>query len=120
MSRAQPEAALQKSVAIMLRLKYPKLLWFHVPNSSIGPVQWRKKLADMWVRAGVPDLVFIFPGGHIGLIELKAPKGGTLSDAQKGFRDAAVARGALWAVCRTLGEVDRLVGAWEAYSRAAA
>jgi hypothetical protein len=33
--------------------------------------------------AGVPDRIILLPGGRIAFVELKRPKGGTLSERQK-------------------------------------
>lgn len=117
MKRAQPEAQLQKAVAILLRLQFPKLLWWHVSNGSMATAKRRADLADMGLLPGVPDLALLLPNGRSGFIELKAKKG-QLSDAQKAFRDAAVSRGAYWALCRDLETVKAAVRAWEADARA--
>lgn len=111
MKRQQPEAALQKSVAVWLRLQYPKLLWWHVPNGGDLPVQRKRALADMGVRPGVPDIAMVLDDGRAAFIELKSGRG-RVSFEQQAFADAATVRGALWHVCWSLDEVRDIMRVW--------
>ena len=116
--RAQPERTLQKCVAVVLRRQYPKLLWWHVPNGSRATVAYRRTLADMGLRPGVPDIAMILPNGVAAFIELKAP-GGSLSDAQIRFAEAAEGLGARFAVCRSLEQVQGIMRVWTQMREAA-
>lgn len=64
----------------------PKLKshFFHVPNEGRHTVKYRVKLKRLGVKAGVPDLLFVLPGGRLGCVELKSDKG-RQSKAQKEF-----------------------------------
>ena len=109
--RLKPEETLHRAVVTWLRLQYPKLLFFHVPNANSGPVQWRVKLKQLGVATGCPDLVFVLPGGRTGFVELKSP-GSYPSDAQLAFGSAARGSGARWACCRSLEAVQVLMHLW--------
>lgn len=111
MKRREPEYDLQRAVVVWLRLQYPKVLFWHVPNANNGPVQWRKKLADLGVRPGVPDLHLLLPDGRYAMIELKARRG-KLSEAQLDFIIEADKRGVLTAICRSLDDVRGTMASW--------
>ena len=117
MTRRQPEEELQQAVADFLRAAHPSLLWWHTVNEGRNSVAWNVKQARNGKLAGVPDLTFIFASGRAGFIELKA-KDGRLSAAQRAFRDAAVARGAYWALCRSVASVQATLSLWRADSAA--
>lgn len=108
----RPEQIFHQSVATFINAAYPGLLWFHPANSSgnRGP-RLGGILKSMGVLAGVPDIVLILPTGLSGFIELKVGKG-SLSPAQKSFRDRAKESGALWAEARTLDEVEQTLERW--------
>ncbi len=46
----------QKWVIAWLKMAYPNLVYFHIPNEGLFPVQYRVQLKKMGVLAGVPDL----------------------------------------------------------------
>lgn len=63
----------------------------------------------MGVKAGVPDLIFILPGGLWGAIELKI-KGGRLQSSQRKEPHYMAAHGAKIGLCTSVREVhDQLV-----------
>lgn len=93
------EDTLHKGVVQMLRYLRPDCLWFHVPNQGNFPVQYRKKLADMGLRPGVADLVFI-NGDQTAFIELKTPTG-RQSQAQKAFQAECEQQGIPYFVIQT-------------------
>jgi hypothetical protein len=72
------------------------------------------KAKSMGVKRGWPDLQFLFPDGVTRYIELKA--GASLSPEQKAFRDYAEPLG-IWALGRSLPEVDAQLKAWGAKLR---
>lgn len=106
------EAGLQSSCIEWFRLQFPKLepLLFAIPNGG-----WRNKieaanLKRQGVRAGVADLILLFPkGGHGSLcIEMKYKKG-RQQESQKDWQRIAEAAGNKYVVCRTLDEFMREV-----------
>lgn len=108
----RPEQALQQNVAAYLSATFPRLLWFHVPNSSGDRgAQLGGILKTMGVKAGVPDLVLILPNGLAGFIELKAGRG-KLTEAQAAFRDRCQALGCLWSEARSIEDVQTILTAW--------
>jgi hypothetical protein len=108
--RTNPEEQLQIAVAEYLALAAPDLMWFHVPNGEKRSKATAGRLKAMGVRAGVPDLCFILPGGASAFIELKAGKG-RLTSEQVAFFDAIpveVPR----AVCRSVEDVAAALMSW--------
>lgn len=111
------EADLQKACVDLLSLheSMGRLLFFAVPNGShlsgSNPgVRARKgrELKDQGMRKGVPDLVIILPG-KTGYAELKRPKGGVLSDEQKGWRDALLQMGHPWRLIKSVADMEDFV-----------
>lgn len=108
---AGPEDILQMQIARFLKVAAPDLLWWHCPNGGRRHPVEARKLKDMGVRPGVPDLCFVLPGGLSGFIELKAGKN-ALEPSQKAFGEAVVATGAAYAVCRSLEAVETTLRSW--------
>lgn len=104
----RPEDSLQIAVADYLRIAAPDLLWFHVANERKCSPQRGDMLKLMGVLAGVPDLVFVLPDGHVGFIELKAGKG-RLSKAQDEFFERALHIGARCHVARSVDDVESIM-----------
>jgi hypothetical protein len=106
------EQAFHQQVARYINAAYPGLLWFHSPNSSgnrgarLGGI-----LKSMGVLAGVPDISIVLPNGTAAFIELKAGKG-SLSPAQKEFRERAQSHGAFWAQARSIQEIEDQLQKW--------
>lgn len=116
------EDALQRAVVQWLTLAKPRCLWFHVPNGGARDAITGARLKAMGVRAGVPDLVFIWKGGA-GFIELKRPEDrcllaelsrpeGRLSASQRAFRDECAGLGVPYVVAMSLDEVVRALKEW--------
>lgn len=59
------------------------LCYSHIPQETFTK-SWVIKMKNkkMGVRAGVPDMLIVFPG-YVLFLELKREKGGQLSEAQK-------------------------------------
>ena len=110
MKRQQPEFRLQCVIADYLRAQHPFLLWFAVPNGEKRSAITGARLKRMGVRAGVADIL-IFYGERFMAIELKAGKG-TLQDTQTDFRNAWLSSGGLYAVCRSLEELQACLNEW--------
>lgn len=108
--RENPERSLQITTMSYLAYALPDVLAFHVENegkTSLAAGALAKKMGKM---PGVADiLLFWFP--HHAAIELKAPDG-KLSPAQVIWRDRWIATGGLYALCRTLPEVEAAVKSW--------
>jgi hypothetical protein len=86
-----------------VRLAYPKLIAYHVPNGfgrlgRIGRLKSRRK----GVTSGIPDISIDKPRGiyHGMRIEMKRLKGGKLSDEQKEMIASLRAEGYFVAVCK--------------------
>lgn len=101
------EEHFQSATAQLLRLRWPNLLAFHVPNggkrpltavSKFGKIKMvpvaGKKMKDAGARAGVSDWIILHPIApyHGLIIELKA-KGGHLEDTQIKFLTEARSNG---------------------------
>ena len=108
--RAAPERAIQPAIVKALR-QHCRFPWFAVPNGGKRHVHTAIKLKAEGVRAGVPDLVFILPGGRFAGLELKA-ENGRLSDAQKQFRDEVTAIQGWWNVAHSIDEAYGILAAW--------
>jgi hypothetical protein len=71
---------------------YSDVIYYHVPNESKAPVQWRKKQKAKGVLPGVPDWVFHGVGRedarpYTAYLELKTDAKGKQSKAQKDFEN---------------------------------
>ena len=106
-----PEERLQQAVVQYLVLACSHVIWFHPPNGEVRSKPTGARLKKMGVLRGVPDLVFVLPGGASAFIELKAP-GAYLRPEQKDFRDRALVLGSKFALCRTLEEVISVLDEW--------
>lgn len=122
-ARGAPEAKLQMNVRryLMVALAPP-----HVPGSIIWTASLagvnlsmaaRTKAKAMGVTRGWPDLQFLFPDGVTRYIELKA--GASLSPEQRDFRDRTSRHG-IFAVCRSVEDVEAALRGWGAQLRATA
>lgn len=101
------EANLQSSCVSWFDLQYPKLspLLFAVPNGGSRNKIEALNLKRQGVKAGVADLILLFPrGGHGALlIEMKYGKG-RQRDTQKSWQRTAEAAGYRYVICRTVDE----------------
>jgi len=107
------EDALQIAVAEFLRvaLRDDECLFYSVPNGGKRSKIEAARLKKMGLRAGVPDLAFVLPGGRAGFIELKAGKG-RLSKAQDETADFVTGIGARWGVARSVEGVEWVLREW--------
>lgn len=108
------EDQLQKQVASYMDLKYPKVLFCHVPNGGSRHFLEAVKFKAMGVKPGVPDLL-IFAAGKRGMnpvginpylglaIELKVGKNKTNENQIKFLTGLALA-GWKTAVCYSFDE----------------
>lgn len=92
------EAAEQARVVKWLRRR--GALFFHVPNESDVPVQYRLKLRALGLLPGASDLIIIDgPPLRIIACEMKT-RTGAASHAQREFIAKVEARGGVGRVCR--------------------
>lgn len=101
--RAQPEARIQKAIVVLLRTIMPGAIIHASGHEQRGHgAAWARRqamLTEMGALAGFPDLI-VMAEGKIAFLEVKAP-GGSLSPAQRLFRDRAAAHGFPWALVRS-------------------
>lgn len=89
--RNNEEDELTKQVASyceMLMAQGKVTAFSHIPNSTFTK-SWsvKKRNSAMGVRAGVPDMLIVFPDAVL-FLELKRLKGGVVSEAQKCWLEA--------------------------------
>lgn len=115
------EDDLQRACANYLRLQYPAVLFFHVPNGGSRNRIEAAKLKGMGVLPGVSDLVILEPREYRGvkpcglLIELKA-KGGKLAGSQESFITEVQVRGYMAAVVWSFDGFKNLIDEYFKYS----
>lgn len=82
---------------------------FAIPNGGERNVIVAKRMKDEGVRAGVPDLFLAWSDRKYGglFIELKKPKGGRVSDAQKLYIELLNESGYKAVVCKGWIEAKR-------------
>jgi hypothetical protein len=104
----QSENQAQRAVLARLDLSAPKgTIYFHIPNGGYRKPVEAAILKSLGVIAGMPDLCIIY-GGRAFFLEMKAERGGRLSEKQivchQRLRDAG-------AVVMTAAGVDEAVAA---------
>lgn len=113
MSRSHPEFTLTVAIADFIKAAWPLAVLpaSHFPAGERRDARTGAKLKAMGTAAGWPDFILNLPEGRVGYIEVKAEKG-RLSPEQAAFRDAVVANGARWALCRSVEEAQATLTAW--------
>ena len=110
------EHALHLQVVQWLKLARPKIggvpvVWWTVDQTALNSRHGRT-LKNKGVRPGVPDLSFVLPPvGRAAYIELKS-SAGKQTESQVSFENDVRMAGALYALCRSLGEVEGTLQAW--------
>lgn len=113
------EHSLQCSVAQLLRLNAaPGVIWTHPPNGESRSIRTGAKLKKMGVRAGAPDFIIILATGRAACLELKGPKG-TLSTAQRAWREDCRKIGVPYDTAATLWEAQAILESWDAIGKPA-
>ena len=111
--RDNPEEQLQRAVVEYLRRTRPDCVWFFVNNGARLSKAQAGKAIGTGVLPGVADLVFVLPGGRVGFIELKAPKGrATLTHTQIDFGLNVTELGAFYDTGRSIEDVRRTLKTW--------
>lgn len=110
MKRRHDEDYLQKNCIEYFRLQFRKRIIFAIPNAGHRNVVEGKRLKDMGMMRGAPDLFISEPGlGYHGLyLELKAGKNKQTSE-QKEFEIAVKERGYDYQIVRTFEEFQMVV-----------
>ena len=109
----RPEDGLQKFTVQLLRLNAaPGVIYFHCPNGASTSVRTGARMKQMGLLPGVADMVIIRPGGLVYFLELKSAKG-SLSPAQRIFRDACEGNGIPYAVASTPERVEAVLRGWD-------
>jgi len=111
------EDQLQKQVAQWLHIALPPgCVFHHSPNEGTRHVAFKQKLKASGTRFGWPDLEIFVPADQskTGLsssifIELKRPKGGSLTQNQKQLRDELQLAGTNWGLARSLEQVHEIL-----------
>ena len=111
MARQSPEYELHKAVVEWLRWTKPDCVWFHPYNGAWMLKSTAARGKCLGVLAGVADLVFVFKGGRVGFIELKAPNG-KLTGAQITFGDKVARLGADYGTARSIEDVRLSLKSW--------
>ena len=115
--KRRPEEILQRAVVQFLNLAAPKVVFWHVPNQKGTRKTWEQGLLKaMGLKAGVADLCLVLPGGRAAFIELKVADGKQRKE-QAEFQAEAEAAGALYAICRSVDDVNATLKAWNAPMR---
>lgn len=112
------EHRLQCGCVKWLRLQYPDVICFAIPNGGARNAVTGARLKAEGVLAGVPDLMIAEPRGYwAGLfVEMKTEKG-RLSEAQSKMQRALIAKGYLFAVCRSFDDFRQIVKDYMAEGR---
>ena len=98
-------------VRLMNLLVKPNIVWFHVANQRNSKPYHGALLKRMGVKAGVPDLVFIAPGGLVYFMELKV-KGSYASPEQKAFLESLKLLGCRGEIVYSVDEALLLLKMW--------
>ncbi len=114
--RAHPEDSLQLSIVQWLGYSLrPGVMVHHSPNGGRRDVREARRLKAAGCVAGWPDLTLVWSEdwftrdlSRVAFIEVKAP-GGSLSAAQRHFRDWCQEGGVPWCLARSLEEVEAFV-----------
>jgi|SRR6516165_1321149 hypothetical protein len=112
--RQTPEADFQRKLVALLTYRVRReLIWMHSANGDLRNVLVAKRLKEMGVLPGVPDMCFLLDRGRTGWLELKAP-GGRLTPEQRGFGMKSQKLGHYWGMASTMDEAMTILKAWGA------
>ena len=113
--RPPSERQIQIECVSWVRMRYPEAskVFFSVPNGGARNAWTAKNLRDEGALSGVADLVLLVPKkGYASLcIEMKKP-GGTMSDTQKAFSEAAKGFKNKYVVCYSVEDFKTAVRAY--------
>lgn len=89
----------------------PSWKFSHFPSGELRTEATGARLKRMGLKTGWPDFLLVSPKGEMHCLELKRYDG-VLSDAQKDFRDWALAHGVPYVVARTLEAAAAALNVW--------
>jgi hypothetical protein len=108
------ELDLQKfAIDLLRKTAAPGVIYFHCPNGAPTSAKIGARMKAMGLLAGVADLIIVRPGGLVYFLELKTAKG-SLSTAQRAFRDVCEANGVPYAVAINSERVEAILRGWGA------
>ncbi len=112
--RGTPEDDIQ--IKIVAELHAAGVGFFHVPNESMVPVQYRSKLRQKGLSKGVPDLIFVTSPPNYAMrvaaaLEIKSDTG-KLSDEQRQWLEYCRAMDWLAACTRGYAETRATLVKW--------
>lgn len=87
-----------------------------IPNGGLRSKPEAARLKWQGVLAGAPDLVVPLPDGRAMWLEVKAPKG-VVSPEQREFGMRRSADGGMWAVVRSITDVQLCLKDWGVVTR---
>lgn len=106
------EDAIQAEIIDLLKVAaIPSLMWFHPANGGKRPINTARRLKEIGVVAGVPDLMLIAPEGRIFQIEVKTATG-SLTKEQRLWRDHCREHENPWALVRSRNEAQDVLSEW--------
>ena len=111
----RPETILQRDMLVFIRSL--GFIAVHVPNGSVlaGGAAQRARQMNALKRAGLcvgfPDLIVYSKGGSVCHLEVKT-EGGKQSPAQKECQQWLEEMGHLYAVVRSVGDVEESLHGW--------
>lgn len=107
---SHPESELQRACMKWMRLQYPKLMMFSVPNGGYRNRREAAIMVSEGIRTGVSDLILLKAcGGYHGLcVEMKWANG-RQSDAQKEFQFIVEQEGYLYRIARSFDAFKDLI-----------
>lgn len=113
------ETAIHKAIiqACKLLLR-DDVMVFHVANERRCSEKEGAFLKSLGVVAGVPDLIFILPGGFTCWMEIKVP-GGSLSAAQEAFHNVLATNEHRCVVVHSVKEALDVLELWNCLKRGA-
>lgn len=104
----KPEQKIQNKIIDFLEKK--GLHYFRAKNSaSYNPSTGRWLLPGKGFKKGVPDIVWIAPGGTFVGFEVKRPDGGRVSVEQVGFKQRTEALGAQYHIVTSVADVEEVL-----------
>ena len=113
------ETTIHKAIVQAFKLlRKPDVLMFHVANERRCSEKEGSFLKSLGVVAGVPDLIFVMPGGITCWMEIKVPNG-RLTPEQRAFHDVLTANEHRCVVVHSLDEAIHIMQLWNVIKTAA-
>lgn len=113
--RIDREGPVHRAILSYLRLQLPGAVIHHSPNEvSLRGREVARAIAkakSLGMAVGFPDLLIIYQGKTLAF-EVKAPSGRP-TEAQSNIGEMLIANGAMWAVVRSVDDVQRYLKLWE-------